>query len=128
MNKIKIFLAVAVCSIFIHFLDLDISSAQNMTIETIPPEVDESGHTTEERIDQIVITLRILAGVVLVGTLGYWWHTKPKESSIGQAEDNETAEIKPKDKQVDPGFSPWSKNKDGNEMTDSESSSDKEHA
>ncbi|MDP6322768.1 MAG: hypothetical protein QGF06_02480 [Acidimicrobiales bacterium] len=53
-----------------------------MTIETIPPEVDESGNTTEERIDQIVVTIRILAGVVLVGTVGYWWHTKPKRLAM----------------------------------------------
>ena len=125
MNKRKIFLVAFVCSFFIYFSAQDASLAQNMTIETIPPEVDESGQTTEERIDQIVITLRILAGVVLVGTLGFWWHTKPKKSSIGQAEDNETAEIKPKEKQVDPSFPPWNSTKDVDEMTDSESSSDK---
>ena len=53
-----------------------------MTIETIPPEVDESGNTTEERIDQIVVTLRILAGLVVAGTVGYWWHTKPKKLAM----------------------------------------------
>ena len=100
MNKTKIFLAVAVCSIFIHFLDLDISSAQNMTIETIPPEVDESGHTTEERIDQIVVTVRILAGVVLAGTVGYWWHTKPKKSAMKKTKPIEADEDKTNDLEV----------------------------
>ena len=61
------------------FLQVDFSLAQNMTIETIPPEVDESGNTTEERIDQILVPLRILAGLVVAGTVGYWWHTKPKK-------------------------------------------------
>ena len=50
--------------------------AQTMTVETIPPEVDESGRTAGERVDQIVLILRILAGVVLVGTAAFWWHTR----------------------------------------------------
>ena len=48
-----------------------------MTIETIPPEVDEAGRTAGERIDEIVLIFRILAGVVVIGTIGYWWHTRP---------------------------------------------------
>ena len=82
MFKRLIFITAIVCSIFAYFSYGDFSLAQNMTIETIPPEVDESGNTTEERIDQIVVTVRILAGVVLVGTVGYWWHTKPKRSAM----------------------------------------------
>ena len=72
MLKRLIFSTTVICSVLVCFSQVDFSLAQNMTIETIPPEVDESGNTTEERIDQIVVTLRILAGVVLVGTAGYW--------------------------------------------------------
>ena len=82
MLKRLIFSTTVICSVLVCFSQVDFSLAQNMTIETIPPEVDESGNTTEERIDQIVVTLRILAGVVLVGTAGYWWHTKPKKSNV----------------------------------------------
>jgi len=82
MLKRLIFSTTVICSVLVCFWQVDFSLAQNMTIETIPPEVDESGNTTEERIDQIVVTLRILAGVVLVGTAGYWWHTKPKKSNV----------------------------------------------
>ena len=82
MFKRFFFITAIVCSVFAYFSYVDFSLAQNMTIETIPPEVDESGNTTEERIDQIVATIRILAGVVLVGTVGYWWHTKPKRSAM----------------------------------------------
>ena len=51
--------------------------AQVTTVETVPPEVDEDGRTAGDRIDRIVVTLRVLAGVVLVGTVGYWWQTRP---------------------------------------------------
>ena len=51
--------------------------AQVMTVETVPPEVDEDGRTAGDRIDRIVVTLRVLAGVVLVGTAAYWWRTRP---------------------------------------------------
>ena len=27
--------------------------------------------------DRIVVTLRLLAGVVIVGTAAYWWQTRP---------------------------------------------------
>jgi len=72
-----------------------------MTIETIPPEVDESGNTTEERIDQIVVTIRILAGVVLVGTVGYWWHTKPKRSAMKKTKVIESDKDETDDLEVD---------------------------
>ena len=84
MFKRLIYITAIVCSVFVYFPYVDFSLAQNMTIETIPPEVDESGNTTEERIGQIVVTIRILAGVVLAGTVGYWWHTRPKKSVIGE--------------------------------------------
>ena len=51
--------------------------AQVTTVETVPPEVDEDGRTAGDRIDRIVVTLRVLAGVVLVGTAAYWWQTRP---------------------------------------------------
>jgi len=82
--KRLIFITAIVSFVFVCFASVDFSLAQNMTIETIPPEVDESGNTTEERIGEIVVTIRILAGVVLAGTVGYWWHTRPKKSVIGK--------------------------------------------
>ena len=51
--------------------------AQVTTVETVPPEVDEEGRTAEDRIDRIVITLRVLAVVLLVGTGAYWWRSRP---------------------------------------------------
>jgi len=101
MFKRLIFITAIVCSIFAYFSYVDFSLAQNMTIETIPPEVDESGNTTEERIDQIVVTIRILAGVVLAGTVGYWWHTKPKKSAIKKTKLIETGENKTNDLEID---------------------------
>ena len=56
---------------------VDPAIAQVTTIETIPPEVDENGRTAGERIDQIVLTLRFLAAAVAVGTVAYWWRTRP---------------------------------------------------
>ena len=61
MLKRLIFSTTVICSVLVCFSQVDFSLAQNMTIETIPPEVDQSGNTTEERIDQIVVNLRILA-------------------------------------------------------------------
>ena len=101
MFKRFIFIIAIVCSFFAYFSYVDFSLAQNMTIETIPPEVDESGNTTEERIDQIVVTIRILAGVVLVGTLGYWWYTKPKRSAMKKTKVIEAALNKTNDLEVD---------------------------
>ena len=51
--------------------------AQTMTVETIPPELDESGRTAGERVDEVVLIIRILAGVLLAGTAAFWWHTRP---------------------------------------------------
>ena len=48
MLKRLIFSTTVICSVLVCFSQVDFSLAQNMTIETIPPEVDESGNTTEE--------------------------------------------------------------------------------
>mgnify|MGYP000910945992 CR=1 FL=1 len=101
MLKRLIFLTAIICSVFSYFTYVDFSLAQNMTIETIPPEVDESGNTTEERIDQIVITLRILAGVVLVGTAGYWLYTKPKKFLVNKTKRVEANQNQTEDGEVD---------------------------
>ena len=100
MFKRLIFITAIVCSVFTYFAYVDFSLAQNMTIETIPPEVDESGNTTEERIDQIVVTLRILAGAALVGTAGYWWNTKPKNLPTNKIKTTEADQVKIKDTEV----------------------------
>ncbi len=101
MFKRLIFITAIVSFVFVCFASVDFSLAQNMTIETIPPEVDESGNTTEERIDQIVVTIRILAGVLLVGTVGYWWHTKPKKSAMKKTKLIEADENKTNDLEAD---------------------------
>ena len=56
--------------------------AQTMTVETIPPELDESGRTAGERVDEVVLIIRILAGVLLAGTAVFWWHTRPARASL----------------------------------------------
>ena len=56
--------------------------AQTMTIETIPPELDESGRTAGERVDEGVLIIRILAGVLLAGTAAFWWHTRPVRAAL----------------------------------------------
>ena len=56
--------------------------AQTMTIETIPPELDESGRTAGERVDEVVLIIRILAGVLLAGTAAFWWHTRPARATL----------------------------------------------
>ena len=62
--------------------------AQVTTVETVPPEVDEDGRTAGDRIDRIVVTLRVLAGVVLVGTAAYWWQTRPANRQPPTAADD----------------------------------------
>ncbi len=56
--------------------------AQTMTVETIPPELDESGRTAGERVDEVVLIIRILAGVLLAGTAAFWWHTRPARAAL----------------------------------------------
>lgn len=53
------------------------AGAQVTTIETIPPEVDENGRTAGDRVDQIVVTLRVVAGLMLIASGVYWWQTRP---------------------------------------------------
>ncbi|MBC8365032.1 MAG: hypothetical protein H8E59_08520 [Actinobacteria bacterium] len=52
-------------------------SAQVTTVETVPPEVDGEGRTADDRVDQIVVTLRVIAALMLVATGVYWWQTRP---------------------------------------------------
>lgn len=54
-----------------------VGAAQVTTVETVPPAMDASGRTADERIDQVVVLLRILGVVLVVGTAGYWWRTRP---------------------------------------------------
>ncbi len=54
-----------------------IAAAQVTTVETVPPMVDADGRTADERIDQVVVLLRVLGVVLVVGTAGYWWRTRP---------------------------------------------------
>ena len=56
--------------------------AQTMTIETIPPVLDESGRTAGERVDEVVLIIRILAGGLLAGTAAFWWHTRPARAVL----------------------------------------------
>ena len=56
--------------------------AQTMTVETIPPELDESGRTAGERVNEVVLIIRILAGVLLAGTAAFWWHTRPARATL----------------------------------------------
>ena len=56
--------------------------AQTMTVETIPPELDENGRTAGERVDEVVLIIRILAGVLLAGTAAFWWHTRPGRAAL----------------------------------------------
>ncbi len=53
------------------------ADAQVTTIETVPPDVDDEGRTAGERIDQVVVMLRILGVIVVVSTAAYWWRTRP---------------------------------------------------
>ena len=56
--------------------------AQTMTVETIPPELDESGRTAGERVDEVVLIIRILAGVLLASTAAFWWYTRPAKPTL----------------------------------------------
>ncbi len=59
------------------FAPAGLAAAQVTTVETLPPAVDADGRTADERIDQVVVLLRILGAVLVVGTAGYWWRTRP---------------------------------------------------
>ncbi|MBT6372810.1 MAG: hypothetical protein HOJ86_09080 [Acidimicrobiaceae bacterium] len=58
------------------------ADAQITTIETVPPDVDDEGRTAGERIDQVVVMLRILGAVVVVSTAAYWWRTRPNANGV----------------------------------------------
>jgi len=66
--------------------------AQVTTVETVPPEVDEEGRTAGDRIDRIVVTLRVLAVVLLVGTGAYWWQTRPANRVAAGAGDPDSTD------------------------------------
>ena len=65
--------------------------AQVTTIETVPPEVDEEGRTASERVDGVVVMLRILGVVVVVSTAAFWWRTRPP--TTGKERKDEQAEV-----------------------------------
>ena len=65
--------------------------AQVTTIETVPPEVDDEGRTASERVDGVVVMLRILGGVVIVSTAAFWWRTRPP--TTGKEREDEPAEV-----------------------------------
>lgn len=56
----------------------EVALAQVTTVETLAPEVDSTGRTAGERIDQIVVTLRIVGVALVVATGFYWWRTRPR--------------------------------------------------
>ena len=65
--------------------------AQVTTIETVPPEVDDEGRTASERVDGVVVMLRILGVVVVVSTAAFWWRTRPP--TTGKERKDEQAEV-----------------------------------
>jgi len=65
--------------------------AQVTTIETVPPEVDDEGRTASERVDGVVVMLRILGVVVVMSTAAFWWRTRPP--TIGKELEDEPAEM-----------------------------------
>jgi len=72
--KGKNFFAVIAILVTLTFLYSGSASAEVTTIEADTSAADE---TTNDRVDNIVLTLRIIAGVVLVATIGFYWHTRP---------------------------------------------------
>ena len=46
-------------------------------VTTIEADTSAADGTTDDRVDNIVFTLRVIAGVVLVATVGFYWHTRP---------------------------------------------------
>ena len=65
--------------------------AQVTTIETVPPEVDDEGRTASERVDGVVVMLRILGVVVVVSTAAFWWRTRPP--TTGKELEDEPVEV-----------------------------------
>jgi len=72
--KGKNFFAVVAILFTLTFLYSGPASAEVTTIEA---DTSVADGTTDDRVDNIVLTLRIIAGVVLVATIGFYWHTRP---------------------------------------------------
>jgi len=72
--KGKNFFAVIAILVTLTFLYSGSAFAEVTTIEADTSAVDG---TADDRVDNIVLTLRIIAGVVLVATVGFYWHTRP---------------------------------------------------
>jgi len=72
--KNKKFFAVIAILFTLTFLYSGPASAEVTTIEA---DTSAADGTTNDRVDNIVLTLRIIAGVVLVATIGFYWHTRP---------------------------------------------------
>ena len=72
--KGKNFFAVIAILFTLTFLYSGPASAGVTTIEA---DTSVADGTTDDRVDNIVLTLRIIAGVVLVATIGFYWHTRP---------------------------------------------------
>ena len=78
--KGKNFFAVVAILVTLTFLYSGSAFAEVTTIEA---DTSAADGTTNDRVDNIVLTLRIIAGVVLVATIGFYWHTptQPPPSS-----------------------------------------------
>ena len=72
--KGKNFFAVIAILFTLTFLYSGPASAE---ITTIDADTSAADGITDDRVDNIVLTLRIIAGVVLVATVGFYWHTRP---------------------------------------------------
>ena len=72
--KGKKFFAVIAILFTLTFLYSGPASAEIMTIDA---DTSAADGITDDRVDNIVLTLRIIAGVVLVATVGFYWHTRP---------------------------------------------------
>ena len=72
--KNKKFFAVIAILFTLTFLYSGPASAE---ITTIDADTSAADGITDDRVDNIVLTLRIIAGVVLVATVGFYWHTRP---------------------------------------------------
>ncbi|HJP15767.1 MAG TPA: hypothetical protein QF762_02215 [Acidimicrobiales bacterium] len=74
VKKSKKVFAVIVILFSLTILYSGSASAEVTTVDADSSAVDG---TTDDRVDDIVLTLRIIAGVVLVATIGFYWHTRP---------------------------------------------------
>ncbi len=72
--KGKNFFAVIAILVTLTFL---YSGSAFAEVTTIDADTSAADGTTNDRVDNIVLTLRIIAGVVLVATIGFYWHTRP---------------------------------------------------